>query len=167
MRVTPGLRFAVAVPVKVLRTWQRKWRDLQHELQTLENTYAGKVLNVDELTRQVEYFFKTCRELADWIQEATGQPAIAYVKSQPALDLCDAVAQTAKHYTRDPSRGRDSDPITAIVVQLYGDETGIHADIEWTKESGADGVADALDLARRCRDEWRGFFQMHDLDPTS
>jgi hypothetical protein len=167
MRVTPGLRFAVAVPVKVLRTWQRKWRDLQHELQTLENTYAGKVLNVDELTRQVESFFKTCRELADWIQEATGRPAIAYVKSQPALDLCDAVAQTAKHYTRDPSRGRDSDPITAIVVQLYGDETVIHADIEWTKESGADGVVDALDLARRCRDEWREFFQMHDLDPTS
>jgi hypothetical protein len=149
------------------RTWRRKWREVLHDRQSLADAYAEDHLDAEHLNRRVEAFFKTCRELADWIEEATGRPAIAYVKSQPALDLCDAVAQTAKHYTRDPSRGRDSDPITAILVQLYGDETVIHADIEWTKESGADGVVDALDLARRCRDEWREFFQMHDLDPTS
>jgi hypothetical protein len=165
MTVTPRLTFTVAVPLITQRTWQRKWRDVLHEQQTLGNTYMGGDLHVDDFTRQVECFFKTCRELADWIEESTNLPAKAYVMGQPALELCDAVAQTAKHYTRRQPPGRD--PITAIVVKLHGDEIGNHADIEWTKQSGTGGGVDALDLAARCVDEWQQFFQHHGLDPNT
>ena len=73
----------------------------------LETAYASDNLNDYELTRAVEGFFKTCRELADWIQEATGRGAREYVheireENPSALKLCDAVAQTAKHYIRKP-----------------------------------------------------------------
>jgi hypothetical protein len=164
LTVTAAFTAKVAVPVKPQRTWQRKWRDVQHELKMLTDIYAGNHVDQDGFTRQIESFFKTCRELADWIEESVHLPAIAYVNSpQSALELCDAVAQTAKHHTRRPNPGRD--PITAVVVSLYGDEKGVHADVEWQRQSGA-GVADSLELARRCMDEWRQFFQQHGLNPN-
>lgn len=153
----------MSVPVAAQRTWQRKWRDVLHAHQELADTYAGRGLDVDDLTRRVECFFKTCHELGDWIEESTGKPAKAYAKQPPTLELCDAVAQTAKHHTRRQS----GSPITAIVVKLHGDQTGIHADIEWTSQSGNNGSDDALKLADRCVDEWRQFFQLHGLDPNA
>ena len=163
MRVNPQLSVTVAVPVAAQRTWQRKWRDVLHARQALADAYAGGVLDVDDLTRRVECFFKTCHELGDWIEESTGHPAKAYAKRPPTLEVCDAVAQTAKHHTRRQGGSR----ITAIVVKLHGDQTGIHADIEWTNQSGKFGSDDALKLADRCVEEWRQFFQQHGLNPNA
>lgn len=159
----PKLSCTVAVPVVAQRTWQRKWRDVLHGQQALAEAYARDVLDVDDLTRRVEYFFKTCHELGDWIEESTGLPAKAYAKQPPMLEVCDAVAQTAKHHTRR----QGGSPITAIVVKLRGDQTGIHADIEWRSQSANNGSDDALKLADRCVDDWRQFFQQHGLNPNT
>ena len=69
---------------------------------------------------------------------------------------------TAKHHTRRQS----GSPITAIVVKLYGDQTGNHADVEWNNNAGVSGRDDALALADRRIDEWRRFFQQHNLNPN-
>lgn len=61
---------------------------------------------------------RACHELGDWIEESTALPAKEYAKQPPTLEVCDAVAQTAKHHTRRQSGSR----ITAIVVKLYGDQ---------------------------------------------
>jgi hypothetical protein len=90
----------VAVPLIAHRTWQRKWRDVQHASVRIEKLYAGDQIDVDDATRTIEDFFKLARELADWIQESTGHPAIDYIPHDPTLQVCDAIAQTAKHHTR-------------------------------------------------------------------
>ena len=72
--------------------------------------------------------------------------AKSYAKQAPMLEVCDAIAQTAKHHTRRQS----GSPITAIVVKLYDDQKGIHADVEWNGNAGVSGRDDALALADRC-----------------
>ncbi|MBO0882504.1 MAG: hypothetical protein J2P17_19660, partial [Mycobacterium sp.] len=113
-------------------------------------------------TRWAENFFTTCHELGDWIEEQTGLPATDYAKAPPTLELCDAMAQTAKHHTRQ----RGKDPVTAHVSVVHGDLIK-HADIVWTRKSGGSGTEDALDLANRCIAEWEKFFQQNSLDPES
>jgi hypothetical protein len=164
VNVPPGLSFDVSVPLKAQRTWQRKWRDVLHDRNAIAETYQGDRIDVDDFTRRVEGFFKTCRELADWIEESTQLPAMDYARTPPTLELCDAVAQTAKHYARKPSKW---DPITAVVVELFGDTAGIHADVAWRSNFRPSGRQDALALADLCIAEWKKFFQQYNLDPSA
>lgn len=163
-----GMRFDASVRVGDVaqRTWQRKWRDVQHERQALAAAYAGPGLDTEGLNRRVESFFKTCRELGDWIQESKVARTSRYIhKKGSALKVCDAVAQTAKHFKRRPDRKRD--PITAIVVEVHNDhQQGIHADIAWNSKGGNNGQEDALKLADRCIAEWQAFFQARGLNPN-
>lgn len=153
----------VSVPLVAQRTWQRKWRDVLHARDTIAQTYQGDRIDVDEFTRRIEGFFKTCRELADWLEESIGLPAISYARTPRALELCDAIAQTAKHFARQPSKW---DPITAVVVRLFGDTVGVHADVAWTSNARPSGSQDALQLAEECIAAWEGFFEEHNLDPN-
>jgi hypothetical protein len=163
----------IEVPVEAQRTWQRKWRDVLACLQEMEGVYnasgADRRIDVDQFTRQIEGFFKTCRELADWIEGSGNGPALAHVRVDPsAPKVCDAVAQTAKHWRRNPPSNNEPSPITALVPSLYGPhDRGVHADIVWRHAGSPDQREDVLSLVRRCIDELRAFFQQHRLDPTS
>lgn len=166
MDLSPSLSFTVSLNVRAWqRTWQRKWRDVLHERRALANEYAQRRLWDDELTRRVETFFKVCRELGDWLKEATDLDALAYLHASADLQVCDAVAQTAKHFARNPSQGRD--PITAVVATLNETGNGPRASLCWTSAGGRNGQADALELADRCITEWEKFFQQNGLDPNS
>lgn len=146
------------------RPWQQKWRDVISGLDALQATYQQSDLNNEVVRRQVEGFFKDCCELADWLQEQASRPqAMSYLKSDPALKLCDGMAQTTKHHTRK-SGNRNPDPITARISKVYGGQ-GVRAEIEWSTPSGSTGSEDALDLAQRCRTAWERFFQLHGLTP--
>jgi hypothetical protein len=159
-----GLRMDVAVPLTTQRNWNRKWRDVLAAHAVLGENYEANGIDVDDFTRRVEGFFKTCRELPDWIEEETGLPAIEYARNPPALELCDAVAQTAKHYKRKPSKW---DPITATVVELFGQDSGLRADITWESAKRRGERQDALKLADDCIAEWHSFFHLHKLNPNA
>jgi hypothetical protein len=89
-----------------IRPWQQKWRDVENGLQVLEGFYARDYAGNEAMRRGVEEFFKSCRELADWLSEHGGKPeAMAYVKSDPDLVLCDGMAQTVKHHTGSHRNG--------------------------------------------------------------
>lgn len=157
--VTPRITMKASVPVGNQRQWQRKWRDIEHAYAELAAAYQGNGINDDDFTRRIEVFFKTCRELADWIDNhQPGFNAMDYVNNQPWLEYCDALAQTAKHHTRN--RG-----ITAKVDELFLEANGARADIAWTSNSGS-GTLDALKLADDCLAEWKAFFTQHRLDPN-
>lgn len=141
-------------------TWQRKWRDVLHAHTALADVYQGGPLNSDDFTRRIEIFFKTCRELADWIDEQQpGLNAKDYVNTAGSLKICNGLAQTAKHHTRNHG-------ITAYVAKMYNDQTGTHADVAWTHGSSS-GRLDARKLADDCIAEWQAFFQQHGLDTAS
>lgn len=158
----PQISFAASISGAPQRTWQRKWRDVMNARTALADIYQGSGFNQDGFTTAIEVFFKTCRELADWIDEQ--EPSVdakRYVNTEQSLKICDGLAQTAKHHTRD-----GKDPITAHVDKMFSDRHGIHADIVWNNNAG-NGTLDALKLADHCIAEWEQFFQQHSLDPAS
>ncbi|MDT5410932.1 MAG: hypothetical protein QOG14_3152 [Mycobacterium sp.] len=162
VNVPPGLSFDVSVPLTAQRNWQRRWRDVLHAREAIAEEYDSGAIRVDHLTRCIETFFKTCHELIDWIDESTSLDAKTYAKSSPTLLLCNAAAQTAKHYKRN-----QADAITVHVVELFGDQPGrVRAEVKWTSKR-SNGTADALALADRCIAEWNNFFQLHQVDPNA
>jgi hypothetical protein len=162
--VAPQLIVEASVDGVPQRTWQRKWRDVMNAHASLAEVYQGKGLDADDFTTRIEMFFKTCRELADWIdKQQTGRNATQYVNTAPSLKIGDGLAQTAKHHSRD----RGSDPITAHVGKMFNDRVGIHAEVVWTSNNSGSGKSDALKLADDCIAEWRAYFQQHALDPES
>jgi hypothetical protein len=138
------------------RPWEQKWRDVLDELQRMERACAREEgQSTDDVRRAVEGFFKTCRELADWLWQNGGlaKPIVmSFVLSDPRLRLADAVAQTTKHHTRT-----GDDPITARITEIRSAPEGISAKISWSRPSGTSGAEDALDLARKCVQSWQGF----------
>lgn len=153
----------LSVGYNPVRPWQQKWQDVEIGLRVLEAFYARDDANNEDVRREVEDFFKACRELADWLEQHAGKPeAMTYVNSDPDLMICDGMAQTIKHHTRNSTR---RDPITARVSWVRGGP--LRAEIEWTRPSGARGTEDALDLARRCVAAWEQFFRQHGLDPAA
>ncbi|MFF9806370.1 hypothetical protein ACF1G5_14760 [Streptomyces coeruleorubidus] len=144
------------------RPWQQKWRDVINGLNALQATYQQPDLDSDAVRRQVEDFFEVCCELADWLDRQAGKPrAMRYLKqTDPDLRLCDGIAQTRKHHTRE-----GADPITAKISKVYGGQGGVRAEIEWSRPSGAQGTEDALDLAQRCVSAWLRFLKHEGLTP--
>ncbi|AIC71929.1 Uncharacterised protein [Mycobacteroides abscessus] len=176
-----GAHVVASPPAAVLylqgRHWQHKYLDVLADLRVLEEVYSLPVgeeftrARAHELSRAAEGFFKTCRELADWIKEETGCEAIEHVHATQGrtfpspLQLCDAVAQTAKHHTRSITKQKP-DPISATAGMVYRGENGLQADIAWhTKQSGISTV-DALALAKECITEWQSYLQDNGLGTT-
>lgn len=139
------------------RPWEQKWQDLLHALQEIERAYITREFESNEdVRRAVEGFFKTCRELGDWLWQNGGYDRAAVLKfmlDDPHLLLADAIAQTTKHHTR---HGKD-DPITARITEIRSSPVDVHATIGWSRASGATGSGDARDLARECVQSWRRF----------
>jgi hypothetical protein len=164
--VTATMSATASVGYAPTPAWTRKWRDVLDGLAELEGLYSLPDTSNEPARRAVEVFFARCRELADWLQHnaAVDKADLYDLRStDPALKICDGMAQTTKHHTRTRDR-RNPDPITARVSWFHGGP-GVHLDIDWSTASGASGTEDALDLARRCVSSWRAFFAAHGLDP--
>jgi hypothetical protein len=136
----------------------RKWREVLTRLNDLEIAYNGS--NIDDLRQGVEHFLKSCRELADWLQNGAGLNALEFVHRDKDLRICDGLAQTSKHHTREGK----NDPITAWIGSIMSKSSGSSsARIEWARPSGSQGSEDALDLARVCVAAWQRFLRQHRL----
>jgi hypothetical protein len=157
-------RPTIAIGYNEPRPWQQKWQDVLHALEQLERAYATEEGQGNEdVRRVVEEFYKTCRELADWLwadRQNTGvdESAVrAFMRDDP-LRLADAMAQTTKHHTR-----WGNDLITARVSEIRVGPDGARAQIGWSRASGESGAEDALDLARRCVVAWQDFIAQNGL----
>ena len=158
--MTTTSRVSASVGYGEVRPWQQKWRDIQARLTTIERTYVADDANNEEVRLQVEDFFKDCRELADWLLVDADLPeAMLYVVTDPALAVCDGLAQTIKHHTRN---GRARDPLSARISWVHGGE-GVRVQIDWSRPSGESGTEDALHLAGKCEAAWLRFFRRHGL----
>lgn len=174
-----GANVVASPPAAVLylpgRHWQHKYLDVLADLRVLEAVYSLPIgeeftrARAHELSRAAEGFFKTCRELADWIKEETGCDAIRHVRDSQGrafptpLQLCDAVAQTTKHHTRAITK-QNPDPISATAGIVYRGENGLQADIAWHTKQSNTRTVDALELAKKCISQWGSYFQHNGLD---
>jgi hypothetical protein len=150
------------------KAWERKWLEVEIQLQKLEDYYASRrpgFYHV-EIEMLAEGYFRLCRELADalWEHHTAGgldkNTVMAFVRSDPDLRVVDGMAQTIKHNKRIPDR-RNPDPISAW-IESYNSATGLP--IRWESHSGAiRGQMDALVLARRCHAAWGRFLRQRGL----
>ena len=80
------------------RPWAQKLQDLVDALEPIEHAYTtNKGLSNEGVRRDVEDFFRYCRELADWLWQNAGvskQAVMQLVKNSHYLRLADAIAQT-------------------------------------------------------------------------
>jgi len=145
------------------RPWKQKLQDLVDALEPIEHGYkTNQGLSSEGVRRDIENFFKICRELADWLWQNAGvseQTVMQYVRNSHYLRLADAMAQTTKHHTRTFGKN----PITAQIAELRGTPDGYRVRIDWSRPSGSIGSRDALELARGCVRSWRRFVRTQKL----
>ena len=114
------------------RPWEQKLQDLVAALEPIEYAYTtNKGLSNEGVRRDVEDFFRYCRELADWLWQNTAvseQTIRQLIKNSHYLRLADAMAQTTKHHTRT-----GKNPITAHIAEIRGTSNGFRARIDWSR----------------------------------
>ena len=113
---------------------------------------------VDEATfqLQIENYFKRCRDLADALWEASTGVAqvevLKFVWEDDGLAICDGLAHASKHHTRRPAKKGNRPAAWIEAVRGSGE---LH--VTWDSAAGDSGTIDALVLADRCYDAWKGF----------
>lgn len=144
------------------RPWRQKWQDVLGALELIERAYTTQEgLSNDDVRRNIEDFFKACRELADWLWQDAGVNKATVMKrvhGSHYLRLADAMAQTIKHHTR-----AGQNQITARIAEIRTGPDGARARIDWSKTSGGKGSRGALDLARGCVRSWQRFLREQKL----
>jgi len=145
-----------------VRPWAQKWTEVTALLAEIEVIYRQGARGNEDVRLVVENFFGVCRELADWIKQTTGKDAIAYVHAHPVLRICDGLAQTKKHHTRDNVAS-----ITARISSIGGTPQGERVMVAWSRGGAPERKVDALDLACRCVAAWRGYFGQEGLNPPA
>lgn len=162
--VVPVPTIAIGYPIS--RPWQQKWQDILDALKPIERVYITKDgLSNEDIRRDIEEFFRICREMADWLWQNTSLSkgtVMKRVMNSHYLRLADAIAQTAKHHTRDVTR-RNPNPITAGIAEIRVTPDGARVRIDWSRPRGSTGSRDALELARGCARSWRSFLREQNL----
>lgn len=142
-------------------TWGQKWDNTNYLLQELRNTHENQAeLSPHTFKALLERLFTSYRELADWLWEddtaLTKEDVLDYVYSDPALKICDALAQTCKHRKRNAKSKHD--PITAWLSKVSS--RGADARVNWENEDQTiKGEGNALELAEQVADAWWRFFE--------
>lgn len=148
----------IAIGYTSPRPWRQKWQDVLDALKPIERAYTTQEgLSNEDVRRDIEDFFKACRELADWLWQSTGvskSTVMKRVHGSHYLRLADAMAQTIKHHTRT-----GQNPITASIAEIRIGSNGARVRIDWSKTSSRKGSRDALDLARGCVRSWQRFLR--------
>jgi hypothetical protein len=140
----------VAIGFSDTLSWTEQWSDVKHSYANLQDLYrtAENVPN-DEVRRVVKEFFVQCWHMWDWLlrdQDVPITEAIlkSFYQGNIPLKLCNAMANTSKHHTRDSG--------TTAVVKTVKFSTTITVDIATTNPAG---TIDALKLATDCMRQWR------------
>lgn len=139
--------------------WQEQWSTVRQLLAEIEKYYQPGGFPQDwTMKRNVKYFFIECFHLGDrlWEDKATGfdeDEIKKFILADPALKICEAVANTSKHRTR-----RNSKAMVAWVHSVTHNQVVEAGDavIKWEQEQNTAEV-DALWLAKECYSSWRQF----------
>jgi hypothetical protein len=122
---------------------------------------SGSISGRSFHSRRIRELFWQCFHLGDalWEDTITGlseQKVTHFIRGDPDLSKCEAMASTSKHHKRHPRQ------VTARVHSITATPTGTQATIRWERGSNT-GTEDALDLARRCVAAWDRYLQRKGL----
>lgn len=133
---------AIAIGLSDTVSWTEQWSDVKHSYANLQDLYAtAENVPNDEVRRVVKEFSVQCWHIWDWLKRDQDMPITAatlkaFLRNNTPLKLCNAMAKTSKHHTRDSG--------TSAVVKTVKFSTTITVDIATANPAG---TIDALKVA--------------------
>lgn len=162
--VTWGISYAAGP-----RPWQEWWNRVEASLQELREYYAGQRNVTDSRTflDAIANFFVRCSHVRD---QLIHDPAVTVPKktildffwNSDPLSLSGDFADTWKHHTRTAASGHNGRLPRS--VKIGGISSNFRATVAWMDPvTNVQHSRDVLALAEQAVDDWRTFFQMHQL----
>jgi hypothetical protein len=151
------------------RPWYERWLDVQRRLKELEGFYQPESRHGNDIMKgRFEEFFVTCLHMVDWLHQdtttgLTDTQVWTFVDGDPDLRICEGMASTWKHHTRNTRRPAITARIGKVRTNPGG---GGRVWIDWS-DGNSSGTVDALDLARRCEAAWPKYLAANGLTPPS
>ncbi len=147
------------------RPWTEKWQLMLHHLAALERIYSGEGRHGNlEAESRATSFFVECDHLAEWLwQDVTLRPRLTervvndHVETHPSLVTAQDISNTHKHHTRRPEARA-----ARIRKVGLGDQVRLTIELDWAGPNAS--TVDALELARQCVADWRGFLTNRGID---
>jgi hypothetical protein len=141
------------------KSWLEQWGQVERSYKKVQSLYTGPVDN-QEATTLVKDFFAHSWHLSDWLAKDTATSVQkrdigTLLQSEPDLKICNAIANTSKHYSR--GENAMSARVSSVVTKPQGQIT-----IE-ISTTGGTKKRDALELATNCMSIWRNFLKFNKL----
>ncbi|MDN4611464.1 hypothetical protein [Arthrobacter burdickii] len=143
------------------KSWLEQWGLVERAYKRVQDLYAAGSVDNREAQAVVKEFFIHSWHLSDWLRKDPStsvrfEDIGTLVTSQPDMRVCNAMANTSKHFDLD---GKMTARVSRVVVHPQCLVT-----IEITRTTGSE-ERDALDLATSCMGIWRKFLHLHGLNP--
>lgn len=142
------------------KSWLEQWGQVERSYEKIQDLYQAAAIDNQEAQTVLGDFFLHDSHLGEWLAKdpdtSVQEPDIkALLDSEPDMKICNAMAYTAKNYSRSP------DAISARVSSLVTKPHG-KATIEISTNGGKE-ERDALEIATSCMAIWQKFLKFHGL----
>lgn len=137
------------------KSWLEQWGLVERSFKKLQELYTTDGVDNQDARTIVKDFFLHSWHLKDWISadsdiSVTNKEVWSLFESEPDLQVCRAMANTAKHHTL-----KDIDEMTARVSSVVT-QPQCQVKIEASTTDGTQSH-DALELATSCLLIWRNY----------
>ncbi|WP_166651759.1 hypothetical protein [Arthrobacter sp. AG258] len=153
------------------QSWFSKWDDVTRDYTAVDEVFTGHGTKIHVIRHRFLRFFEDCWHLVEWMKRDTELPSSVrerVVKAAWGADpmvLCEAVASTSKHHTREGRNGRPSKAsarVSAVMLQ-QGDWSPRVSITVRQPETSESRDYDARTLAADCMSWWHSFAEQNKL----
>lgn len=142
------------------KSWLEQWGQVERSYKKIQDLYKATAVDNLEAQTVLKDFFMHSWHLGEWLAKDSetsvqGPEIKALLDSEPDIEICNAMANTAKHYSRGPKAM--SARVSSLVTKPHG-----KAAIE-ISTAGDKQERDALELATSCMAIWQKFLESHGL----
>lgn len=152
-------------------SWLSKWDDVRRDYEAVEEAFAVKGTDNRVIRHRLLKFFEDCWHLVEWIKRDPQLPTAVRAKvmkealGADPMVLCEAVASTSKHHTRQGHKGRP-EKATARVMAVTMPQDNWSPTVKitvWRSETTEPQDHNARTLAVECMSWWQSFVKQNEL----
>lgn len=152
-------------------SWHSKWDDVTRDFEAIEEAFTIEGTDNRVIRHRLLKFFEDCWHLVEWIKRDPNLSAAVREKVMKAawgadpMVLCEAVASTSKHHTREGHKGQPEKAtarVMAVRMPLGGWSPTVKITV-WQPETPGPQDHDARTLAADCMSWWRSFIKQNEL----
>lgn len=163
----------VEIGYSAQESWLSKWDDVRRDYEAVEEAFATEGTDNRVIRHRILRFFEDCWHLVEWIKRDMHLPAAVREKvvkaawSAEPMVLCEAVASTSKHHTREASKRRPEKATGRVMgvkmPQGSGNWSPTVKITFWRPGITETQDRDARTLASDCMSWWQSFIKQNEL----